>query len=577
MSMTRRILFYARPWRHLLIVGIFALLALTGLSLVTPWLVRDLIAQLETPENLSMNVLWGYAATLAGAYLLRALMRYVQNYYTHIAAWRLVAKMRTMVFDKLQHLSMRYFQDKQTGQLMARMVQDSERLETLVAHATPDLISNGLVLIGVTAILFTINPTLTLYTFIPVPFLFAGGLIFVKKIRPKFGLARAAMGELNATLQDDISGMKEIQAFNQEKRALTDVRKISDHECDMNLAALKLSSIFSPSVEFFTSMGTAIVVVFGGMLVTQNAMATADIVGFIMYLSLFYAPIAGFARVLEDAQNALAGAERVFEVLDAESEVQEKSNAMALEKLSQAAVAFDHVTFSYDPAIPVLEDISFTAKPGEMVAFVGPTGVGKTTIINLFMRFYDPRSGAVTINGHDLRDVTLSSLRENVSIVLQDVFLFNGTIAENIAYASTNATREDIIEAAKIACADEFISVLPQGYDTSVGERGLKLSGGQKQRIAIARAVLRKSPVLILDEATASVDTETESQIQEALGKLAGTRTILVIAHRLSTIERADQILVMQDGRITQRGTHEELLNAEGLYARLRHTNAGVA
>lgn len=561
-----RLLKKARPYWWLLIITGFSLVAITAFNLVTPWMVRELVNVLSKGEDSEMMVkIRNIAVILVLVYIGRAVFTYLNRYLSHLAAWQLVADMRVQVYEHLQKLSLRYYQDKQTGQLMSRTINDTATFEVLIAHAVPDLITNALILIGISILLFVINPLLAALTLIPIPFLAFSGWIFTKKILPNFREAQSSLAELNAVVQDNISGIKEIQVFNQQNREKKRVEKRARKYTSAVLKALKLSAIFHPGVEMFSSLGTVIVVAFGGWLVVKGYVSTADIVGFILFLGLFYQPITTLARVMEDLQQATAGAERVFELLDTDPDIADAKGARDIID-AKGEIAFKNVSFSYTPESPVLKDISFTAKPGKMIALVGPTGVGKTTIISLVARFYDPDSGSILVDGMDLKEVTLSSLRSQISIVLQDTFLFNGTVADNIAYGSKEATIEDIVNAAKIARAHEFISELSEGYDSIIGERGLKLSGGQKQRLSIARAVLRNTPILILDEATASVDVQTEIQIQQAIQELAGSRTIIVIAHRLSTVKQADQILVLKEGEIIESGTHEELLKKNGLY-----------
>ncbi len=566
--MAKRLIAMARDHWGLLILSALGLLGATLSSLVTPGLIRSLTAALDSPAGVDFSGLVSYMAVLVGAYVLRMGCRFVNTYFAHVAAWRFVPDVTVKVYDKLQRLSMSYYQNKQTGQLLSRTVNDVTRIELLIAHALPDLISNALMVIAVTGILLSINPTLALLTFVPVPFVAMASTVFTKKVAPLFRTNQRVLGELSGMVQDNLSGMKEIQAFGQEEREHQKIWEFRKVYSDVNIRANFWNGIFHPSVEFITSLGTVVVVGFGGYLATKGAMSTADIIGFLLYLSLFYQPIASLARLTEDVQNAFAGAARAFEVLDAKSDIEDSPGAYPLPR-PEGRVAFESVTFYYSEDEPVLKNVSFTAEPGQMIALVGPTGVGKTTIVSLMERFYDPIRGRVTIDGHDVRGVTVASLRAQMSIVLQDVFLFNGTVAENIAYGVKEATLGDVEAAARIANADGFIRQMPQGYDTLVGERGVRLSGGQKQRISIARAVLRDAPILILDEATASVDVETEAEIQQAIAQLAGSRTIVVIAHRLSTIMRADQILVLENGEIVERGKHEELIEAGGAYARL--------
>lgn len=564
-----RLVKYAKPYWHLLIISGMSLLAITALNLLGPWLIRNLVAILTGDFNeMSMGAIWKIAIILAASYLIKILFKFLNGYLSHKAAWNLVADMRVLIYDHLQKLSLRFYQDKQTGQLMSRATNDTATFEMLIAHAVPDLLANILIVIGVTIVLFFMNAYLALLTLIPIPFLIIGSLIFTKKVRPNFSAAQRDLADLNATLQDNISGMKEIQIFNQQPREKNRIQKSANSYASSILNALKLSAIFHPTVEAISSIGTVIVVAFGGWLALQHNLSVPDIIGFLLYLNLFYQPISALARVTEDLQQAMAGADRVFEVLDTEPDIKDKPEAENILD-SKGEISFRDVSFNYISSVPVLQNISFTAEPGKMVALVGPTGVGKTTVISLIARFYEPVSGSILLDGKDIKDITLSSLRNQISIVLQDIFLFNGSVAENIAYGSKAATLEEIVNAAKAARAHEFICEMPEGYDTVIGERGVKLSGGQKQRLSIARAVLRNTPILIFDEATAAVDVETEAKIQQAIQELAVSRTIIVVAHRLSTVKRADNILVIQDGKVVESGNHLELLTYNGVYKQL--------
>lgn len=572
MKLFLRLLKHARPWWSILFVAAISLLILTAVNLLSPWLIRDLISLLESSviepnENLFSSII-KLASFILISYVARAIFRFLNNYLAHKAAWNLVSKMRVLLYHKYQELSLQWYQDKETGQLMSRATNDTATFEALIAHVIPDLSSNIIVLLAVTAILFFINVKLALFTLIPIPFLIVGSVIFAKKIRPNFRNAQARLADFNAVLQDNLSGMKEIQAFNQQKREKKKLSQFSHNYVKAILSALKKSALFHPTIEFISSLGTVIVIVAGGSLALKGQLGIADIVAFLLYLNLFYQPITTLARITEDLQQSLAGAERVFEILDTPSSVKEVENPESL-KTSRGEVTFQNVSFEYVENQEILKDVSFHVESGKMLALVGPTGVGKTTIISLLARFWDVSEGSILIDGLDIRKLSFESLRNQMSIVLQDVFLFNGTIADNIAWGQNDATIEDIIEASRIARAEEFILDLPEGYDTRIGERGMKLSGGQKQRLSIARAVLRKSPILILDEATASVDVETESLIQESIQELSGTRTILVIAHRLSTVKKADSILVFEKGHIVEEGNHKTLLSQNGVYKKL--------
>ncbi|MGN1410089.1 MAG: ABC transporter ATP-binding protein, partial [Eubacteriales bacterium] len=563
--MIRRMLTLARPWWGSLIGTVLALVAASLLNLVTPEAIRGLTALLQTPEKLTGTILVTYVVILTGSYLLRALFRFISMWQAHVAAWNFVGHLTTLCYDKLQTLSMRYYSNKQTGEIMSRMINDTRQLEVLIAHSLPDMATNVIVILGVSVMIFRINPKLALFTLIPVPFILLLSRIFTTKVAPLFKINQEVLAGLNGRTQDNLSGMKEIQAFGKEGAESLSMKEYCKHYSFVNIRANFYNAMYHPAVEFVTSIGTVIVMGVGGLLAMRGTMSTADIVGFFMYLSLFYSPLSALARLAEDIQVSKACAGRVIELLDTESEVKEDDNAEDI-PVGSGEVSFEHVSFGYDSESKVLDDISFKVEPGKMLALVGATGVGKTTIVSLLERFYDPQSGKILIDGHDIRHATLSSLRDNISIVLQDVFLFNGTVFDNIAYGVEHASEEEVYEAARIACADEFIRAMPDGYMTKIGERGVRLSGGQKQRIAIARAVLRKTPILILDEATSAVDNETEAQIQKAIENLSGRHTLIVIAHRLTTIMKADDIIVLRDGKIAEEGTHSELLKLGGIY-----------
>ena len=567
----------AVKYRALYIVAIISTFCLTGVNLAAPKVLSAMSGIVARGvDAAAMRRIWGLTAILAALYLLRVAFRYMSNYLAHKAAWNLVGEMRTRTYDKLERMHLGYFHDKQTGDLMSRVVNDTRDFEMLYAHIIPETITNLVTFLGVLIVLLTVNWKLALITCAPIPFILLSGVIFSKKVRPYFRLSQKKTGELNGKLQDNLSGIREIQSFGREDYETERVNEKNFEHVNAQLVALRLSAIFHPSVEFISSLGTVLVVAFGGLLAYHEGLKVEDVVAFVLYLSLFYAPVSGLANLLENMQQALAGAERVLAVLDAPLEIVDRPGAKELKDV-QGSIEFRHVDFSYIDGIPVLKDVSFLCEPGKMLALVGPTGVGKTTLTQLISRFYEPDGGSILIDGQDIRDVTIESLRRNISPVLQDTFLFNGTISENIGYAVPEATHAEIEAAARAANIHEDILAMPQGYETQVGERGLRLSGGQKQRVAIARAILRRSPIIILDEATASVDVETERQIQTAIAAIAGQRTIVAIAHRLSTIRNADMILVLEDGRVTESGTHAELVALGGSYARMDRIQASAA
>lgn len=560
----------ATRYKGLYVLAILSTLGLTIVNLAAPRILSSMTGVVEKGVELSsLPIISKLAFLLLALYLLRILFRYLSNYLAHKAAWYLVGDLRSRMYNKLQSLDLGFFHDKQTGDLMSRVVNDTRDFELLYAHMIPEMITNVVTFLGVLIILLTINWKLALVTCFPIPLILLSGVVFAKVVRPFFRTSQKYMGELNAQLQDSLSGLQEIQSFGQEAYESERIHEKNFTQVDAMLRALRASAVFHPSVEFLSSIGTILVVFFGGYLAVKNQLSVEDIVAFILYLSLFYAPVSGLANLLENLQQSLAGAERVALVLETPSQIENAPDAVDIGTV-EGSITFENVSFHYSNKVPVLKNISFSCKPGMMVALVGPTGVGKTTTAQLISRFYDPTEGRVLIDGKDIKTVTLESLRHNISPVLQDTFLFNGTIAENIAYARPDATRAQIEEAAKAANIHEDILSMPEQYETKVGERGLRLSGGQKQRVAIARAILRQSPIIVLDEATASIDVHTEKQIQKAIKNITGKRTIIAIAHRLSTIKEADLILFIHEGEIVERGTHEELLALKGFYYKMQ-------
>lgn len=568
----KRYLKMAAPYKGALILTVLALLGSSVVSLVMPDAVRRLTGALTDGTATKERVLV-FAAVILLSYIVKALLTFVSKYKAHVAAWNFVGDMMLDVYNKLQSLSMRFFGDKQTGEIMSRVINDSRNMETLIAHALPDLLSNILIVIMVAIMIFSINPILAAISLIPIPLILFVTMKFSGKVHALFKRNQEVLAEVNGKVQDNISGIREIQSFGREAEEYMSMKEYCKRYSFANVRANFVASIFFPTIEFLTSVGSVLVMGIGGTLALKDVLSISDVVGFFMYLSLFYSPIAALSRIIEDMQNAFAGGHRVLSILDMESEIKDSENAENIGR-ANGDIEFDHVSFYYNENEPVLKDISFKVESGKMVAFVGATGVGKSTIVSLMERFYDPVSGSVRLDGKDIRDITVKSLRENISMVLQDVFLFNGSIYDNIAYGNPSASHDEIVKAAETARVNDFVCKMPDGYDTIIGERGVRLSGGQKQRIAIARAVLKNSPILILDEATSAVDNETEALIQQAIDELSKSRTVIVIAHRLSTVMKADNIIVLENGRIAEQGTHNELLKLGGIYAKLCNVNS---
>jgi ATP-binding cassette subfamily B protein/subfamily B ATP-binding cassette protein MsbA len=562
---------YARRYTLSLVVTAISMLALVGIQLLIPWIVKLLVANVTAPGATlaNMNYITKLTIVVLIAYVGRAGLQFTRSYKAHVAGWGVVADVRSYIYEHMQRLSLRFYEDKQVGTLMSNVVNDTDLFEQLIAHAIPDVIVNAITLIGVTAVLFALNWKLTLLSSIPIPLVLLSLQVYAKRVRPAFRQRQVELGNLNALLNDNLSGIREIKAFTREAEEAKRVDAGIDNYRLSNLKALKLMAIFQPFVDFTSSLGTLIVIYFGGRLALQGTLPIADLVAFFLYLESFYAPVRNLSGAWEAIQSSLAGADRVAGLLAEPKEPQNVRGAEPVAGQASGELVFENVTFEYTPGIAVLEDISLEIPAKSVVALVGPTGVGKTTLVSLIPRFYDVTSGSITLDRRDLRDYTLDSLRQQISIVLQDVFLFYGTVRENLLFGRPQADEAGMIAAAQAANAHEFIADLPEGYDTLIGERGVKLSGGQKQRLSIARALLKDAPILILDEATSSVDTETEQLIQQALERLMQGRTTLIIAHRLSTIRNADKIVVLEDKSIREIGTHEELLELGGLYKRL--------
>ncbi len=571
MKPIRLVFNYARRYTRVLVMTISADVLLVGVQLLIPLIIRSLLEPF-TAGNLSQETLSHITVLtlqIMGLYLLRVLLKFISVYMSHVAGWSVVADIRKYMYDHVQSLGLRFYQEQQTGQLMSRVINDTDQFEELISHTIPDVLVSIVTLAGVSFVIFNLNWQLALLALIPMPFVVVGMRYYAKIVRPAFRERQKELGNLNAILADNLSGIREIKAFTREDEESQRIYHQIDVYRHLSLRAIRLMSIFQPAIEFASSLGLLIVVYFGGRMAFHQTLALPDLVAFFLYLDILYQPVRTLATSWEQFQRALAGADRVADLLAETPDPHDLPGAKPLAKRAEGNVSFQDVSFSYKKDIPVLEHINLDIPAKKVVALVGPSGVGKSTLVSLIPRFYDPDAGLITLDGQDIKDITLESLRQQISIVLQDVFLFHGTVRENILFGRPGAADAEVMEAARVANAKPFIEAMPDGYETIIGERGVKLSGGQKQRLSIARAVLKNAPILILDEATSSVDTETELLIQQALERLMVGRTTIIIAHRLSTIRRADMIVVLEGRGIAEMGRHEELMKKRGLYEKL--------